>query len=149
MAKATAGADAIVVGRIGSVILDPDYSLNDTYRTVLTRYDVQLLDVIKPHARLAADAARAAIVLSTCKASRPQSQSLVEAGQTVPAAAQRRSATPQCNPFTPCAPHGVPRSVIDRFIAASQFCTSTRREPSPGAGAIGLHIRNRPSGATS
>lgn len=64
LAKATAGADAIVVGRIGSAILDPDYSLNDTYPTVLTRYDVQLLDVIKPHARLAANAVRAAIVHS-------------------------------------------------------------------------------------
>lgn len=64
LAKATAGADAIVVGRIGSAILDPDYSLIDTYPTVLTRYDVELLDVIKPHARLAANAARVAIVHS-------------------------------------------------------------------------------------
>jgi hypothetical protein len=64
LAKATAGADTVVVGRIGSAVLDPDYSVTDTHPTVLTRYDVQLLEVIKPHARLAANAARVAIVHS-------------------------------------------------------------------------------------
>src|SRR5262249_48658623 len=42
--EATAGADAIVVGRISSAVLDPDYSYRDPW--VLTRYDVQLLEVI-------------------------------------------------------------------------------------------------------
>jgi len=58
-----ARADAIVVGRINSAVLDPDYSDPYPYPRVLTRYDVELLDVIKPHVRLA-DASRIAIVHS-------------------------------------------------------------------------------------
>jgi carboxypeptidase family protein len=50
LSGATAGADAIVVGRINSAVLDPDYSYQAPW--VLTRYDLQLLDVIKPHDRL-------------------------------------------------------------------------------------------------
>jgi hypothetical protein len=64
MAKAVAAADAIVVGRIGTAWLDPGFAVPDALPTVLTRYDVQLLEVIKPHARLAANAARVAVVHS-------------------------------------------------------------------------------------
>ncbi len=62
MAKAVAAADAIVVGRIDTALLDPAFAAPDARPSVLTRYDVQLLEVIKPHARLAANTARVAVV---------------------------------------------------------------------------------------
>jgi Carboxypeptidase regulatory-like domain len=62
MAQATAAADAIVIGRIGTALLDPHFAVTAERPSVLTRYDVQLLEVIKPHARLAANAARVAVV---------------------------------------------------------------------------------------
>ena len=62
MAKATAATDAIVIGSIGTALLDPHFAVTAERPSVLTRYDVQLLEVIKPHARLAANAARVAVV---------------------------------------------------------------------------------------
>lgn len=62
LTKAVAKADAVVVGRIVTTILDPDYSKPDTTPTVVTRYDVQLLEVIKPHTRLAPNSAGVKVV---------------------------------------------------------------------------------------
>lgn len=57
------GSDAIVVGRIRTAVLDPDYTAPD-YPVVLTRYDVELPDVIKPHAHLATTTRHIALVQS-------------------------------------------------------------------------------------
>jgi Carboxypeptidase regulatory-like domain len=58
LAKAVAAADAIVVGRIGTALLDPDFAVPDARPTALSRYDVQLVEVVKPHARLLGRAKR-------------------------------------------------------------------------------------------
>src|SRR5262249_34453751 len=57
------GSDAIVVGRIRTAVLDPDYTAA-THPSVLTRYDVDLTDVIKPHQHLATTAQHVALVQS-------------------------------------------------------------------------------------
>jgi hypothetical protein len=44
-----AGIDAILVGRVSRVVLDPDYSGGSEYPSVRTRLEVQPLDVIKGH----------------------------------------------------------------------------------------------------
>lgn len=64
LAKAVAAADAIVVGRIATALFDPDFAVPAARPAVLTRYDVQLLEVIKPHSGLAANARRVAVVHS-------------------------------------------------------------------------------------
>jgi hypothetical protein len=56
------GSEAIVVGRIRTAVLDPDDTM--PYPTVRTRYDVELTDVIKPHAHLAMTARHIAVVQS-------------------------------------------------------------------------------------
>lgn len=44
-------ADAIVVGRIATAVLDPDYR-GEYSPTVLTRYDVHGIEILKPHPQL-------------------------------------------------------------------------------------------------
>jgi hypothetical protein len=53
-----ARADAVVVGRIATAVLDPDYG-SDSYPSVLTRYDLQLSEVVKRHPLLPATGAMA------------------------------------------------------------------------------------------
>ena len=48
-----ARADAVVAGRIAAAVLDPDYG-SGSYPSVLTRYDLRLSEVIKPHPQLTA-----------------------------------------------------------------------------------------------
>ena len=59
---AAAAADAIVVGRIVTAVPDPDFSAGDADPEVRTRYDLQLLDVVKPHVNLTSTARSVGIV---------------------------------------------------------------------------------------
>ena len=50
--KAAAAADAILVGRVVTAVVEPDFSSGDADPEVRTRYNVQLVDVIKPNPNL-------------------------------------------------------------------------------------------------
>ena len=64
IAALVALSDAIVVARISRAQLDADYSYGMAWPVVRTLYDIQLLDIIKPHPSLPAKAGPASIMHS-------------------------------------------------------------------------------------
>jgi len=57
-----AASDAIIVARIQTAVLDPDYTMS--YPVVRTRYDAEVTDVIKAHPHLATTAQHVGLVQS-------------------------------------------------------------------------------------